>query len=271
MPYSPAGKQLDFPRTQTAPTVASQVNEADAVNETDFDGETYSVSKKLIAGQNDLSLQAFEFSQPGMDEVIMRELVKAYNAELDRQLLEGTGSSGQHLGIRAVSGINTQTFSSGGADDLLGKIYAGLSDISTNAPGYFGNAVVLHPRRASWIASHRDSLSNLLQQGSLVMAAGTQDRGFAGTLAGVGAIIDPNIATNRGASTNEDELYLVSLDELLLAEGPVRARVLSEVLSGTLQVRLQLFAFSAFAGGRRSKVITKVSGAGLATPTFPSS
>jgi hypothetical protein len=63
---------------------------------------------------------------------------------------------------------------------------------------------------------------------------------------------------------------VVDLNELYLAEGPVRTRVLTEVLSGTLQVRIQLYAFSALAGGRRPKVITKISGAGLVIPTFPS-
>lgn len=270
VPLSPHGKQMDFPRTQTAPTVAAQATEGSGPSATDFDGETYSVPKATIAGQNDWSIQAYEWSQPGADEVVMRELVKAYNAELDRQLLAGSGGSGEHTGIRSVSSINTQTFSSGNAAALLGKIYAGFSDVATNAPGYQANAVVMHPRRGSWMASHRDGNSNLLQSGDLVFAAGRQDRGFAGSLAGIGALLDGNIATNRGASTNEDEVYLVDFDELYLAEGPLRVRTMSEVLSGTLQVRLQVFAYSAFAGGRRPKVICKISGAGLATPTFPS-
>lgn len=270
MPLSPVGKQMDFPRTQTVPTVAAQATEGTAPSETDFDGETYSVPKRTIAGQNDFSIQAYEWSQPGMDEVVMRELVKAYNAELDRQLLQGSGASGEHTGVRSVSSINTITFSSGNGAALVGKLYDALSQISTNAPGYQGNAVVMHPRRAAWISSHRDTNTPLLQQGQLMLASGTQDRGFAGSIAGVGVLLDANIATNFGASTNEDEVYVVDLDEIILAEGPLRTRVLSEVLSGTLQVRLQVFAYSAFAGGRRPKVITKISGAGLATPTFPS-
>jgi HK97 family phage major capsid protein len=272
IPLSSVGKTMDFPKVSTAPEAEVQAAEADAVNEVNFDSETYSVDKVTIAGQNDFSVQAFEWMEPGADEVILRELVKSYDSKLDYQLLDGLGSSGQHRGIDNVSGINTITFSSGGADDLLGDIYEAQSTISTQAPGYMGNAVVLHPRRAAWIASHRDTSMSLLEQGALRTAAvGSQNDGFAGSIAGLNVLIDPNITVTHGAGTNEDlAVYVVDLDELILAEGPLRTRVLTEVLSGTLQVRIQAFAFSAFAGGRRPKVITKISGAGLATPTFPS-
>lgn len=270
MPLPPHGKTMDFPRVKTAPTVGVQVAEANAVNEVDFDSETYSVSKVTIAGQNDVSIQALEFSDPSIDTIIMRELQRTYNRMLDTQLVYGTGINGQHLGISGVSGINTETFSSGNGAGLLGKIYAATSDIATNDPGHEGTHVLLHPRRASWMASHRDANGNLFQQGQLFLAAGGQDMGFVSNVAGMRVINDPNIATNLGAGTNQDDLYVLALDELVLAEGTVRTRVLQEVLSGTLQVRIQLYAYSAFAGGRRPKCITKISGAGLTTPTFPS-
>lgn len=273
VPLSPVGKRMDFPRVTTAPDTDVQAAEGDAVNETDLDGETYSVNKVTIAGQNDSSIQSLEFSDPSIDTIIMRELQKSYNMKLDYQLIYGSGSAGQHRGIKTVvvsdSG-NTVSFSSGGADDLLGKVYEAQSDVATNAPGYDANLVLLHSRRAAWMASHRDANGNLFQQGQLFLAAGQQNVGFVGNIAGLEVVRDANILTNQGTGTNEDDVYVMNVDELMLAEGPVRTRVLQEVLSGTLQVRIQLYAFSAFAGGRRPKVITRISGAGLATPTFPS-
>lgn len=280
IPLSPVGKRMDFPRVQVSPTVAVQVNEADAVNELDFDGETYSVNKVTIAGQNDVSIQTLEFTDPSIDVVIMRELVRSYNQQLDSQLIYGTGANGQHRGIKTVvvsdSG-NTSTFSSGNGAALLGKMYDGLSQVATNQPGFEADTVLIHSRRAAWMASHRDANGNLFQQGQLFLAAGQQGQpsgfggsGFVSNVAGLNVIRDPNILTNQGTGTNEDDVYVMDIDELLLAEGPQRTRVLQEVLSGTLQVRIQLYAFSAFAGGRRPKVITRISGAGLATPTFPS-
>jgi HK97 family phage major capsid protein len=274
IPLSPVGKRMDFPRVQTYPTADVQAAEADAVNEQDFDGETYSVNKVTIAGQNDVSLQTLEFTDPSIDSVIMRDLVKSYNSKLDYQLIYGTGANGQHRGIKTVvvsDGGNSISFTSGSGAALLGKIYEGQADVSTNAPGYEANTVLLHSRRAAWMASHRDANGNLFQQGQLFLAAGEQDRAFVGSIAGLNVIRDANILTNQGTGTNEDDVYVFDIDELMLAEGPLRTRVLQEVLSGTLQVRIQLYAFSAFAGGRRPKVISRISGAGLATPSFPSS
>jgi HK97 family phage major capsid protein len=271
IPLSPVGKTMDFPRVATAPTADVQAAEGDAANETDLDGETYSVNKVTIAGQNDVSLQTLEFSDPSIDTVIMRELVKNYNAKLDYQMIYGTGANGQHRGIKTVvvsdSG-NTESFTTGGADELLGKIYSAVSQVATNAPGYEAQTILLHPRRAAWMASHRDANGNLFQQGQLFLASGDQNAGFVGNVAGLRVIRDSNILTTL--STSQDDAYVLDIDELMLAEGPLRTRVMAEVLSGTLQVRIQLYAFSAFAGGRRPKVITRISGAGLTTPSFPS-
>jgi len=226
-----------------------------------------------IAGQNDTSIQTLEFSDPSIDTIIMRELQKSYNQKLDWQLLYGTGTK-MHKGIKPVivnDGGNNITFSSGGADSLLAKIYEAQSEVSTNAPGYDATHVVLHSRRAAWMASHRDGNGNLFQQGQLFLAAGEQDAGFVGNIAGLRVVRDANIQTAQGGSSSEDDVFVLSLGELMLAEGPIRTRVLQEVLSGTLQVRIQLYAFSAFAGGRRPATMARISGAGLTTPSFPSS
>jgi hypothetical protein len=44
--------------------------------------------------------------------------------------------------------------------------------------------------------------------------------------------------------------------------------VLTEVLSGNLTVRIQAYAFSAFASERMPKAISVVSGTGLTSPAF---
>lgn len=270
MPPPAAGQTLTIPRVATAPAVAVQATEAGAVNETDFDADTITASAVTIAGQNDVSVQAFDFTDPGFEEVVMRELVKSYNLTLDTQLLSGSGSSGQHRGLRNVASINTITFSSGNAAALLGQIYAAQSAIATNAPGYIANTVLMHPRRAAWMASHRDANSPLLQVLGYVFASGSQSNALADQVPDLRVIRDGNIATNLGSNTRNDEVYVLDPGECLLAEGPLRARVMSEVLSGTLQVRIQLYAYSWFFGGRRPATITQISGDGLTTPTFPS-
>jgi hypothetical protein len=51
-------------------------------------------------------------------------------------------------------------------------------------------------------------------------------------------------------------------------ESPIRTRVLYEVLSGALTVRIQLYNYSATMFDRYPKSISAVRGTGLATPSF---
>lgn len=274
IPLEADGMTMSIPMVTSGAEVASQDGDGDNVASTDVDSDTLEAKVRTIAGQNDVSMQAFDRTRPGLDEVILRDLLRAYDSELDRQLLAGTGNNGQHIGIRAITtpdtpnDVDCDSIADQGA--FLQKIYEGVSDIGTNAPGYQPNAIVMHPRRAAWAASFLGDKFPILQQGGLFQAAGTQDQGYAGTVAGLPVIVDANIATVYGASTNEDEVYVVALEELLLAEGPVRSRVLMEVLSDELKVRIQLYAYSAFFGGRRPKTIAVLSGDGLTAPTFGS-
>jgi hypothetical protein len=61
-------------------------------------------------------------------------------------------------------------------------------------------------------------------------------------------------------------MILAKWDELYLWEGPPRIRVLQEVLSGTLQVRFQLYNYVAALPQRRPKAISIISGTGLIAP-----
>jgi hypothetical protein len=63
-------------------------------------------------------------------------------------------------------------------------------------------------------------------------------------------------------------MYIVRSQDFVLWEGELQTRVMTEVLSNTLTVRLQLWAYSAFASGRFPKSISIVSGTGLTAPTF---
>jgi hypothetical protein len=92
--------------------------------------------------------------------------------------------------------------------------------------------------------------------------------GMTTSLSGLKVVRDANVRTQDGAATNQDEIYVVSSSDLILYEGPLQARVMPEIGSGTLTVRLQLFAYSAFASGRQAKAISIISGAGLVTPAF---
>lgn len=182
---------------------------------------------------------------------------------MDRQLLQGTGANGQHLGIRLVTGRETVSYTastpSGAA--LLPKVYSGISQVASTR---FLNAdtIVLHPRRGAWLAKELSATMPLFQQGQLTQAIGQQDGGFVTSFGGLAVVLDPNIGTTYGAGTNEDEVYIVrSADYLLMESDAVFVRF-DEVLSQTLTVR----SFSFFVPHRFPKATCVLSGTGLAKP-----
>lgn len=269
MPLPDAGISITVPRVTTATTTGIQASEAAAVSETDIDGTLLTVGVNTIAGQNDVSLRALERTMPGMDFIIFQDLRADYDEQLDTQLLAGTGASQQHLGIRAVSSINTVVYTDASptAAELVPKIYDGIQKIAS-ARMRRADTIVLHPRRAAWLASNLSATFPLFQLGVLNQAAGSQQAGFVDNFAGLRTVIDGNVSLEYGASTDEDEIYVVRAADLFLMEGPLRVRVFDDVLSGTLQVRLQVVAYSAFISGRQPGAITKISGTGLKGATF---
>jgi hypothetical protein len=85
---------------------------------------------------------------------------------------------------------------------------------------------------------------------------------------GVPVYLDLNIPTNLGAGTNEDRIIATIMRDHVLFEGDLQLRVLKEILSGTLGVRFQAYAYCAFTAGRFPAATSVVSGTGLITPTF---
>ena len=77
--------------------------------------------------------------------------------------------------------------------------------------------------------------------------------------------LDSNLPTN--VSTNQDIVLVINSNETLLWESAVRVRVLPEVLSATLSVRIQLWGYAAQLT-RQSKSIGIISGTGLVPPVF---
>ena len=263
------GQSVVVPRLTGGTTVAGQGSENAAVSQTNTTESDLTVTVNTLAGQLDLSRQSLERSiGPGMDAVIYSDLAAAYDAKLDTYLLSGTGSSGEHLGIRGVSSINTATASTPTATSVISEIYGQVSTIASNR---YRNPdiIVMHPRRAAWLASQTSSSVPLFQQGGLFQAFGQQDGGLLRTFAGCEVVLDANVGITYGnPGTNQDEIYIVHSPDLLLMEDNLRQLRFDDVGSGTLTCRLQVFAYSAFASGRFPSGISAISGSALATPTF---
>lgn len=269
MPLPAKGMNITLPAVQTATAVAVQAAEAGAVQETNIDINTITTNVNTIAGQQDVSRQLLDRSDPSVDVVIFGDLIADYDEVLDTQLLSGSGANGQHTGITTLASTNAVTYTDGtptGAE-LWPKLYDAIQQIHSGLgkpPTHF----IMHPRRAAWLASQLSSTFPLLQQGSFMQKGGAQDGGMTLSIAGLPVIVDGNMSTEIGASTDEDEIFCVRMSEFRLAEGELQTRVFEDVLSGTLQVRLQVFAYSAFVVGRQAEAIAIVAGTGLKAPTF---
>jgi HK97 family phage major capsid protein len=268
-PLPDTGMTVSVPKLATGAAVGSQINQADAVTEQDADTDLLTAPVVTIAGQQDVSRQAFDRTLPATDIVLIRDLMAAYNTELDRQLLNGTGTSGQHKGLNKVSSTSVIPYTSGSPTGVLAVKKIGAASSAVASSRFLTpDAIVLHPRRAYDLGTQYDATNPVLPAGSTVArAVGTQAGGQPNDLLGMRVVVDPNVTTAYNAS-NQDVIYVVRLEDLLLWESPVRAFRFQEVLSGTLQVRLQVYSYSAWMPDRYPNGVGFVQGTGLVTPTF---
>ncbi len=262
-PLPDVGMTISVPRVTTGTSVAVQT-ENGSVSETDFVSSQLNTSVRTIAGQSDVSVQLFERSQPGIDLVIADDLARAYTTEFDRQLINGASASSEHTGLLNVSSIGSVTFTSATptAADFLSPIYKAISTV-TGAYFQAPTHIVMHPRRAAFLAAGQSTSNPIFQQGGLMMSAGEQDSGLVGTIAGLPVVVDANVPTTLGSGTDEDAILVINAPALRVMEGQPRFKVHESVGSGTLTVRLSYYGFSAFLSGRYPEAICKITGTGL--------
>lgn len=266
---------INIPRITTGTAVAAQTADNAAVAETDMVTDSVAAPVRTIAGQQDLALQLVEQSPVGFDEIVLMDLRADYNAKLDAQLLAGSGAAGQLKGILSAGGnAITYTDASPTLPELYPKVADAIQQAST-ARKRVPNVLLMAPRRWFWALAQVDSTGRPFvlptAQGALNTLADVRDQAFqgpVGTLLGLPVVLDPNMPINLGAGTNEDRIIATLTTDLILFEGGIRTRALPEVLSGTLTVRFQLYAYVAWTAERYPTGTSIAAGTGLVTPTF---
>lgn len=266
------GTQIDVPHFASGLSVAGR---ASGGNVSDTDGVTATISHYVneLSGQVDIDRIAVMRSNPPIDVIVGRQLVKKYNATCETYALAGSGTPPQHDGIRNVTGKNAVSYTAATPTQagLLPKLYDAAQQVWDGRKGEsIPDLIVMHPRRSAWLASGLSSSVPLFQQGSFLNAVGGQDGGFVRGPLGLTEVVSPHVATNYsvGGATNEDEIYIVASEDLIWMEGPMMARVFEDVGSGTGTIRFQIFAFSAFLSNLYPEAIAVVAGTGLVAPAF---
>ncbi len=271
----PAGTDsINIPKLVTGTATAIQPADNDPVQEVDVTDTVLTAPVRTIAGQQDVAIQLLEQSPVNFDEIIMRDLMADFSRRLNLQVLSGTGTAGQLLGLRNVTGIETVTWTS--ASPTAVELQRRVADAIQRIMGALftpPNAIVMHPRRWAWLLTQNDASSRPLvvpdasgASNSLGSVSGTGE-GRAGTFAGLPVYLDASIPTNLGTGANEDVILVLNTAETILYESSIRTRVLPEVLSGTLTVRLQIYGHVAQAT-RQAKSVAVITGSGLVPPAF---
>lgn len=266
-----SGMTVNISRITTSSSVANQTSENTAVSETNMDDTLLTENVLTAAGQQTLSRQAIDRGT-GIEDVTFDDMFRRYASNLDSQLINTAT-----VGLSAVASPTTYTDASPTGPELYPKVLGATSGVEA-ALLNFGMAThaVMHSTRWHWLSSQMTSQWPMVNQPGLpvqqaaVNTGGAYNSGVRGTLPnGLAVVVDNNIATNHGGGT-EDEIYVVPFNECHLWEDPdapvfIRAEQPSAASLGVLMV---LYGYFAFSFRRYANGMGKVSGTGLAAPTF---
>lgn len=266
------GMTVNISRITTATGAALQSAENAAVQETNMDDTLLTENVQTVAGQQTISRQAIDRGT-GIEDVVIDDLYRRYATALDSTLINQATT-----GLSAVATATTYTDASPTGPEMWPKILGAGSGVEAALLGFAApDAVVMHSRRWYWLQSQMTSTWPMFgQPGIPTQAAGVNfaekyGSGARGILPnGMVAIVDNNIATNLGAGTNEDEVYIVPSTECHLWEDPeaplfIRAE---QPAAASLGVLLVLYGYMAFSLRRYVNGMGKISGTGLVSPAF---
>ncbi|MFJ6730001.1 phage major capsid protein [Streptomyces sp. NPDC091281] len=275
-PLPPGTDSINIPKVTSGTTTAIQTADNGAVSETDMDDDFINAPVRTIAGQQDVAIQLLDQSPVSFDEVIFRDLTADHATKTDLQVISGSGSSGQVTGVRATAGIETVTYTDG--SPTVAKLYSKVADavqrihtLRFMAP----TVIVMHPRRWAYLLAATDGNGRPLvvpdagnPQNAIATLGAVAAEQVVGQMHGLPVVTDPSMPTTLGAGTNQDVIHVLRASDLLLYESGLRSRVLPEVGSGNLTVRLQVYGYLAFTAGRYPKSVVEIGGTGLIAPSF---
>ncbi len=266
---------VNLPKVLSGTTVGVQTSDNATVSNTDLTDTFINAPVRTIAGQQAVAIQLIDQSPIAFDDVIFRDLIAAHAGAIDTQVLDGTGSNGQLLGVDFTPGISTVTVNSLDVQGIYSALANAIQLIHTQRflPP---EVIVLHPRRWGWLLAQLDSQHRPLFVPNAQVpfnAAGVQtavaSQQIVGHALGLPIVTDPNISTTNGPfspSGNEDIAYVMRASDLVLWESGIRARVLPETKAATLTVLLQIYSYCAFSAARYPQSVVAISG--LSAPSF---
>ena len=285
LPLPAEGMTVNIPRVTSPSATGIQNPENTALANADPAATLLTANVCTVGGYVILSRQSIERG-PLTEMVVTSDLAADFNSKLDTQVLNGTGSNGQHLGILNVGSINAVTYTAatpvlvGATTPMWPKLASAIGQVMS---GRFAGptAMVLSPTTWAWMLAATDPSTNRPiiqpnQQGGAYNPAGVLDGrptydGVAGYLFNLPVILDGNMPTNLGVGTNETRVLIADFDDLMLFEDPngsPHQLRFEQTPGNTLGVMLIAYGYSALAAGRQPKAISVLAGTGLITPSL---
>ncbi|HVQ84627.1 MAG TPA: phage major capsid protein [Mycobacterium sp.] len=264
---------INIPKLLTGTAVGVQTADNTAIAKVDLTDTFINAPVRTIAGAQGVSIQLIDQSPIAFDDVVFRDLVAAHAASTDTQVLAGSGTGGQVLGVNNTPGILTVAASAVTIQGVYSAIANAIQLVHTQRflPP---EVIVMHPVRWGWFLSLLDN-----QERPLFLPAANSPMNVGGVLSdvasqqvvgqmhGLPVVTDPNITTTAGGSPgNQDLIYVLRASDLVLWESGIRARVLPETLATNLTVLLQIYNYLAFSAGRYPQSVVEITG--LTAPTF---
>jgi HK97 family phage major capsid protein len=115
-------ERVNLPKLGSSVTVANY-GEGATIAASDVALESVGLTMHKFATRTIASSEVLADSSPDLRAIVQADHTRSLAAELDRQLLAGSGASGQLLGVRNQSGVTTTTLGSGnGAVPTLGNV-----------------------------------------------------------------------------------------------------------------------------------------------------
>jgi HK97 family phage major capsid protein len=276
---------INYPRVTGGTTTAIQTTQNTALSQTDMTTAYVQTGFATIGGKQIASQQLLDQTALNFDRVILSDLAADYALRVGTQIFLGTGTgSGTGAVVNGLSAAtigSTQTWTQ--ASPTPGGFYGQAGGLLSQ---FLGRRLappdcwVMAPRRWYWLASATDTAGRPLVVPTAggaqalnpigVQTDAANPTGMVGYFHGLPVYIDPLVPVNTGAGTNQDVVYLLKLDDLVLFESQPRAEVFRETYADSVGVLFRMYGYVGTILNRHTESLGVISGTGLVTPVFAS-
>jgi HK97 family phage major capsid protein len=267
---------INMPRFSTGDSTAEDYGDDD-VSDTDAIDAGVTSNVATITGQADVSMQLLEQSPVGahLDWAVFKDLMSSVGAQFENYIINGTAATGAFAGLLSlVPSGNNVAYASGsptlsGMYPFLGQVAAQIGDKRKHPPQVW----LMTTSRWAWIGT---SLDNQLRPITPPSEAPPENAIMSDSVTPVSSLLgwpvycdDAVLATYVGGTTasigsgTQDVIIACRPSDFLIFEGDPVEMVFDDVLSGTLEARIQTHVPVAAILGRYPTGIGLGSGTGF--------